>query len=124
PLQASGKLFSSLEGADALQREYQGFPGSHFKDILDALVGCIKLFPRRPKAGEVREEMRGYVDYLQRRAPRRPDPAQALREAAKAFQDVQDRQRWSRETRAGRKLGPEGHPITFERWLAEQKELG
>lgn len=63
PLQSAGKLFA-LPDQNDLRAEYQAFPGGNFKDILDALVGCTKLFPLRVKAEEARDELRQYREYL------------------------------------------------------------
>lgn len=63
PLQTAGKLFA-LPDQNDLRGEYEGFPQGNYKDVLDALVGCTKLFPLRAKLAEARDELRQYRDYL------------------------------------------------------------
>jgi hypothetical protein len=108
PLQSAGKLFVLTEGMDDLKGEYESFPGSNFKDTLDALVGCILQFPRRHKPEEAREEMRQYRSYLREQ---RVDPQEALRRAAAAFEEARDRSAWNRRTAMGRMIGPDGFPV-------------
>jgi len=95
PLQAAGRLFVCDTGMMDLKLEYESFPGSNFKDILDAIVGCLKLFPRQPKPGEVRREMEQYTEHLQRVVT---DPMERVRRAAAAFEQAQAKRR---EVRAG-----------------------
>jgi hypothetical protein len=84
PLQAAGKLFVCFQGMDDFQHEYESFPGSTFKDGLDAGVGAIMLFPRRPKPEEARAELRGRRSYLE--GVMKVDPLQAARQAAVEYQ--------------------------------------
>jgi hypothetical protein len=86
PLQAAGKLFTCMQGMDDFQHEYESFPGGHFKDGLDAAVGCILLFPRRPKPEETRTEMRQYRTYLE--GVMKVDPLESARQAAAAYRQA------------------------------------
>jgi hypothetical protein len=63
PLQSGGKLFAQKD-QDDLRAEYEAFPSSNLKDLLDALVGAKLLLPTKPKAEEVRDEMAQYREYL------------------------------------------------------------
>lgn len=86
PLQAAGKLFALPDAAD-LQHEYESFPGSHLKDILDAAVGAIGLFPRRQKPEERRTEQAQYRHYLE--STNKLSAIAGARKAALAFEQAQ-----------------------------------
>lgn len=64
PLQSAGRIFALADQLD-LKGEYEAFPGSRFKDILDALSGAIKLLPQKATADEAEREIDEYRRYLQ-----------------------------------------------------------
>lgn len=65
PVQAAGRLFVMKEAMEDLKMEYDSFPGSRFKDLVDALAGCISLLPHRPTGAELNDEVDQYRAYLQ-----------------------------------------------------------
>lgn len=91
PLQAAGKLFACSEGMDDLRHEYESFPGSRLKDLLDALEGAIGLFPRRQKPEERRTEQAQYRHYLQ--SSNKLSAIEGARKAALAFEQAQRERR-------------------------------
>src|SRR6266851_5484254 len=66
PVSAAGRLFADpqMPGYQDLRAEWEAFPGSQFKDILDALAGAIKLLPARHTNDEVTGEVQQYRNYL------------------------------------------------------------
>ena len=81
PLQSAGKLFAMPDQID-LKGEYEAFPGSRFKDILDALSGAIKLLPTRATKDQAVEEIEEYRRYLE---SQRVSPEEIERRIEDAF---------------------------------------
>src|SRR6266851_2504010 len=63
PAATAGRIFALTDMSD-LRVEWEAFPGSQFKDILDALAGAIKLLPARHTNDEVTGEVQQYRNYL------------------------------------------------------------
>ncbi len=63
PAATAGRIFALTDMGD-LRGEWEAFPGSQFKDILDALAGAIKLLPARHTNDEVTGEVQQYRNYL------------------------------------------------------------
>lgn len=66
PLASAGKFFidPDLPGYSDLRQEWEAFPGSQFKDMLDALAGAIKLLPTRHTNDELKHEIDAYRQHL------------------------------------------------------------
>lgn len=66
PVASAGRLFCdpNLAGYSDLRQEWESFPNSNFKDILDALAGAIKLLPTRHTNDEVTDEINQYRAHL------------------------------------------------------------
>jgi predicted phage terminase large subunit-like protein len=72
PAATAGRIFALCDMTD-LRGEWEGFPGSQFKDILDALAGAIKLLPTRHTNDEVSDEVNQYREHLRRMGFNEPE---------------------------------------------------